>query len=127
MSKHSEDFLVELGCAELPPKALKTLSDAFQSGVEAGLGKAGLSYAKIQSFASPRRLAILITSLDVQQDDIHQERWGPAVKAAFDNEGNATPAANGFARSCGVPVEALDRADNKGVEKLFFKRQAKYL
>ena len=68
MSKHSEDFLVELGCAELPPKALKTLSDAFQSGVEAGLGKAGLSYAKIQSFASPRRLAILITRLDVQQD-----------------------------------------------------------
>lgn len=121
MSKHSEDFLVELGCAELPPKALKTLSDAFQSGVEAGLGKAGLSYAKIQSFASPRRLAILITRLDVQQDDIHQERWGPAVNAAFDSDGNPTPAANGFARSCGVAVEALDRADNKGVEKLFFK------
>lgn len=121
MSKHSEDFLVELGCAELPPKALKTLSDAFQSGVEAGLRKAGLSYEKIQSFASPRRLAILITSLDVQQDDIHQERWGPAVNAAFDSDGNPTPAANGFARSCGVSVEALDRADNKGVEKLFFK------
>ena len=121
MSKHSEDFLVELGCAELPPKALKTLSDAFQSGVEAGLGKAGLSFEKIQSFASPRRLAILITNLDVQQNDILQERWGPAVKAAFDSEGNATPAANGFARSCGVPVEELDRADNKGVEKLFFK------
>lgn len=121
MSKHSEDFLVELGCAELPPKALKSLSDAFQSGVEAGLGKAGLSYQQIQSFASPRRLAILISSLDVQQDDIHQERWGPAVKAAFDKDGNPTPAANGFARSCGVSVDDLDRADNKGIEKLFFK------
>ena len=121
MRKHSEDFLVELGCAELPPKALKSLSEAFQSGVEAGLGKAGLSYQQIQSFASPRRLAILISGLDVQQDDIHQERWGPAVKAAFDNDGQPTPAANGFAKSCGVSVDELDRADNKGVEKLFYK------
>lgn len=121
MSKHSEDFLVELGCAELPPKALKTLSDAFQAGLEAGLSKAGLAYQGIQSFASPRRLAILITDLNVQQDDIHQERWGPAVKAAFDADGNPTPAANGFAKSCGVAIESLQRADNKGVEKLFFK------
>lgn len=121
MSKQNEDFLVELGCAELPPKALKTLSEAFESGVEAGLSKAGLSFQRIQSFASPRRLAILVSGLDVQQDDIQQERWGPAVKAAFDADGNPTPAANGFAKSCGVAVEALDRADNKGVEKLFFK------
>ena len=51
------DFLVEIGCAELPPKALKGLSDAFISGLVTGLNAAGLPYGEIKAFTSPRRLA----------------------------------------------------------------------
>ena len=57
MSQH--DFLVELGTEELPPKALKTLSDAFTQGITSGLKEAGVSFTYVKSFASPRRLAVL--------------------------------------------------------------------
>src|SRR5690606_36632943 len=95
-------FLVEIGCAELPQKALTGLSDAFISGLKQGLDSAGLGYTQIKSLASPLRLAARVEGLVTQQADSNIERVGPAVAAAYDKDGNATPAAQGFARSCGV-------------------------
>ncbi|MEX2131983.1 MAG: glycine--tRNA ligase subunit beta, partial [Pseudohongiellaceae bacterium] len=117
----SKDFLVEVGTEELPPKALRLLSSAFQSQVVAGLNSAGLSYVEIKAFATPRRLALLVKGLLTSQPDQSIEKFGPAVKAAFDVAGNPSPAASGFARSCGVTVDALQKAVLDGVEKLVYR------
>lgn len=106
MSK--QDFLVELGTEELPPKALKKLSAAFSQGITEGLKSAQLSFDDVESFAAPRRLALLVKGLETAQPDQNMERRGPAVKAAFDAEGKPSKAAEGFARSNGVTVDQLE-------------------
>jgi len=109
----TRDLLIELGTEELPPKALKRLSHAFSEGVREGLAAAELSHGALQSYAAPRRLAILISDLSERQPDKQVERRGPAVTAAFDDEGCPTKAAEGFARSCGLSVEALERLETE--------------
>jgi glycyl-tRNA synthetase beta chain len=109
----AQDFLVELGTEELPPKALKKLSDSFCSGIVNGLQAAGLPHAEVHAYAAPRRLAVLVTSLATQQPDRIQNIDGPPIKAAFDAEGNPTKAALGFAKKNGVEVEQLDRSGEK--------------
>ncbi len=107
MTTNTEEFLVEIGTEELPPKALKTLSEAFASGIEAGLVEAELSYGEVKVYAAPRRLAVFIEALQTVQNDKIVERKGPAKKAGFDADGNATKALQGFARGCGATVEDL--------------------
>lgn len=102
-----QDLLIEIGTEELPPKALRRLSEAFGQGVEQGLQAAGLAPKAVQCYATPRRLAVLVQGVASAQADQRNERRGPALTAAFDDKGIPTPAAQGFARSCGVSVEAL--------------------
>ena len=64
-----KDFLVEIGTGELPPKALRQLSDAFAANIRAALDSAGLAFDGVQPFASPRRLAVRVTGLDERQQD----------------------------------------------------------
>ncbi|AOE82561.1 glycine--tRNA ligase subunit beta [Pseudomonas sp. TCU-HL1] len=109
----AQDFLVELGTEELPPKALKSLGDAFLGGIEQGLKAAGLGYAKAQVFAAPRRLAVLVEQLATQQPDRSVNLDGPPIQAAFDAEGKPTQAALGFARKCGVDLELIDKSGPK--------------
>ena len=90
----AQDFLVELGTEELPPKALKKLAEAFLAGVEGGLKDAGLGYAKARYYAAPRRLAVLVEALATQQPDRTTQLDGPPVQAAFDADGNPTKAAD---------------------------------
>jgi glycyl-tRNA synthetase beta chain len=106
------DFLVELGTEELPPKALRRLAEAFAAGVEAGIAKSDLPHGEIRYYATPRRMAVLVHDLAESQPDRNMERRGPALAAAFDDEGNATKAAQGFARSCGISVDQLERLEN---------------
>lgn len=107
MMEHN-DFLVELGAEELPPKALQRLSHSFRDELLRGLENSKLSHGAVHAYATPRRLAVLVEELALQQPDQPFERRGPAVSAAFDAEGKPTPAALGFARSCGVALEALE-------------------
>ena len=107
----TRDFLIELGTEELPPKALQTLSAAFADGVSHGLAAAGLAHGNVRAFATPRRLALLIDALASGQQDRIAERRGPAVGAAFDDNGAPTQAALGFARSCGVEVDSLETVE----------------
>ena len=110
-----ENFLVEIGTEELPPKALKTLATSFSDNVEAELNQAGLSFDKIEWFAAPRRLAVKVLNLATQQPSKEIEKRGPAVSAAFDAEGKPTKAAEGWARGCGITVEQAERiATDKG-------------
>ena len=119
------DLLIEIGTEELPPRALDRLSAAFQSGLEARLEQSGLGFEAIRRFATPRRLALLVSKLDSAQADRIVERKGPAVSAAFDEAGNPTRAAEGFARSCGVALSDLEQVDTpRGAWLVFRQRQA---
>ncbi len=109
----AKDFLVELGTEELPPKALNSLGEAFLSGIEKGLKAAGLSYAAARFYAAPRRLAVLVEQLAVQQPDRTVNLDGPPLQAAFDASGNPTQAALGFAKKCGVDLQQIDKSGPK--------------
>lgn len=123
--KEFEDLLIELGTEELPPKALAKLSQAFEQGVRNGLEKAELNFDEVRPYAAPRRLALVITKLQTKQQDRVVERRGPAVRAAFDEDGNPTKALQGFAGSCGVSVDDLDTMEtDKGAWLIFKQEQA---
>ncbi|MBX8493325.1 glycine--tRNA ligase subunit beta [Pseudomonas cichorii] len=109
----AQDFLVELGTEELPPKTLSALGDAFLAGIEKGLQSAGLTYSAKQVYAAPRRLAVLVTGLATQQPDRSVNLDGPPRQAAFDADGNPTQAALGFAKKCGVDLSEIDQSGPK--------------
>lgn len=118
------DLLIEIGTEELPPKALLKLSNAFTNSISEGLQKAELGFVSIESFAAPRRLAVLVKQLDPAQADKSVERRGPALNAAFDEKGNPTKATVGFARSCGATVEQLEKLEtDKGAWLVFNSTQ----
>lgn len=105
----TENCLVELGTEELPPKALKSLGDAFATQFEAALTQADLSFDSVSWFAAPRRLAVYVSGLAEGQADKVVEKRGPAVSAAFDADGNPTKAAQGWARGNGIDVADAER------------------
>lgn len=116
----ARDFLFELGTEELPPKALRDLENALREHVTASLATAGLAHEGIQSFAAPRRLALLVRALAGEQPRQQIKRRGPPVNAAFDASGAPTRAATAFAESCGVAVDALERVKEGKGEFLYF-------
>ncbi len=114
------DLLIEIGTEELPPGALCRLAESFAKEIGSALQGAGLSFAGVRHFATPRRLAVLVEELPDQQPDMTVERRGPALTAAFDDAGCPTKAATGFAASCGVSVDQLERMESdKGAWLLF--------
>ncbi len=117
---NTRDLLIEIGTEELPPKALANLSAALELSLTEQLRALQLPFGTVQRFASPRRLAVLVEALDEAQQDQEKTRLGPAVQAAFDDTSAPTPAALGFAKSCGVDVDQLSRVEKDGVEKLSF-------
>lgn len=116
-----QDLLIELGCEELPPKALPELAQAFFDGVCAGLTEAGIEFSVDDSacYFTPRRMAMCLGAVADRQPDRQQDRRGPAVSAAFDESGAPTQAASGFARSVGKQVDALETLKTDKGEWLF--------
>jgi glycyl-tRNA synthetase beta chain len=119
------DCLIELGTEELPPKALQKLSAAFTEGVVNGLKAAGLEVAQVESFATPRRLAMLLRDVPLRQQDQVVEKRGPALQAAYDADGNPSKALQGFARGCGVDVSELQQKSTDKGTWLYFEQQKK--
>lgn len=117
-----KDLLIEIGTEELPPTALLRLSEAFRDGIEQQLRDAALSFEGSEPFATPRRLALLVRGLSERQPDQEVIRRGPAVQAAFGADGKPSPAALGFARSCGVAVGDLERQATEQGTWLVFRR-----
>lgn len=114
-SAASADFLVEIGTEELPPRALPNLQAAFATGLEAAIQKAELNFSGLQSFATPRRLAVLVSGLQLHQTPKRVERRGPPILQSFDDDGKPTRAAEAFAESCGVtPGELKTLETDKG-------------
>lgn len=117
----TENFLVEIGTEELPPKALLTLSNAFSKAILAGVKDSKLSFGEAKSYATPRRLALFIADLQVQGEDQAVEVFGPPADRARDDEGNWTPAAQGFARKNGVNPEELEIAETEKGARLAYR------
>ena len=107
----ANDLLVEIGTEELPPKALRGLSEAFAAGIAAELDAAGLARGAPVPYATPRRLAVLVPGVPGTQPDREVERRGPPLAQAFDEHGEPTRAALGFAKSVGVEVDRLVRLE----------------
>ena len=104
----SAPLLVEIGTEELPPKPLRKLSQAFARELCAGLQDQQLDFGEATPYATPRRLAVHVETVARAQPSREIERRGPRLDIAFDAAGNPTPAALGFARSCGVEVAELE-------------------
>lgn len=119
------DLLFELGTEELPPRALDRLARALFEEVTGQLNKAGIRFDAQASrwLATPRRLAFYLAAIDRAQPDRTEERRGPALQAAFDEQGAPTPAALGFARSCGVAVDALEKRETPKGAWLYYTRE----
>ena len=118
-----DNLLIELGTEELPPKALLNLSEAFSGGCDKLLRAAGFEFQNLESFATPRRLALRVVNIAAEQAERLETRRGPALGAAFDSSGAATKAALGFARSCGVELAALGRFKSAEGEWLAFEQR----
>ncbi len=117
---NTNDFLLELGTEELPPKLLKQLSTALSRNLIEQLDDFKLSYGKVENFATPRRLAVLISALQLQQGDQMIERKGPSVSAP-------DQAVDGFAKSCGVSRDDLTQKEFSGSNYYFFSKEQKGL
>ncbi len=116
------DFLVELGTEELPPKALHTLELAFAAALHERAHQAALQFGKVESFSSPRRLAVLIRRLTSRQPEQRIVRRGPPLRASYDAAGSPTRAGLAFAHSVGVALETLGtERDAKGNDYLRYE------
>ena len=111
MTTDMSNLLVEIGTEELPPKALRRLSEAFATELAAELDAAGLAHGTPVPYATPRRLAVLVSGVPGTQPDRDVERRGPPLARAFDENDQPTKAAFGFARSVGVEVDRLVRSE----------------
>src|SRR5690242_17644799 len=101
------DFLFELGCEELPSKAVLAIADDLLKAIGLLLDKAGLEYQSIKHFATPRRIALLIQNLADAQPRQKIIKRGPSVQAAYDKEGKPSQALLGFAQSVQVTLKEL--------------------
>ncbi|GLX80572.1 glycine--tRNA ligase subunit beta [Thalassotalea eurytherma] len=121
----TQTLLIELGTEELPPKSLKELAQTFLAQIESQINDASLSYESAVWFASPRRLAVKIEQLQENQEDKVVEKRGPSVTVAFDENGAASKAAEGWARSNGITVDQADRIKTDKGEWLLHKATVK--
>ncbi len=117
----TESLLIEIGTEELPPTSAKKLSDAFVEAVSSQLIEAGFSIGTVTPHVTPRRLAMVINDVSNKQPDQVVERKGPAIAAAYDDDGAPTKAALGFANSCGVEMKDLDTLESDKGAYLFYK------
>ena len=113
-------LLVEIGTEELPPKALRSLMEAFGETLTSTLDEARLAHAGTHVYASPRRIAVIVDDVQARQPDRSVEHKGPPVKVAFDENGQPTAAALAFAKKCGVDVADLEREETAKGEWLTF-------
>jgi glycyl-tRNA synthetase beta chain len=121
----TENLLIEIGTEELPPKSLAKLALAFRDNIDAEFTDNDLSFNRVNWYASPRRLAVIVEDLSEYQADKDVEKRGPAITAAFDQNGEPTKAAQGWARSNGIEVNQAQRLKTDKGEWLLFKAQVK--
>src|SRR3954453_5633314 len=102
------DFLLEIGCEEIPARMIDAASQELRQRVGALLTRERLGNSEVVSFETPRRLAVLASGISPAQDDVTEQITGPSANVAY-KDGQPTPAAHAFARKAGVDVSQLQR------------------
>jgi len=115
---NTQDFLLELGTEELPPKLLPKLSASLKDNLLSGLKDSNLDFTNVKAFATPRRLAVLVEGLQTEQEDQTIERKGPATSAP-------EQAIAGFSKSCGVDISELEVRSMGKADYYFFSSEQK--
>jgi glycyl-tRNA synthetase beta chain len=105
----AETLLLEIGCEEIPAGFIAPALEELQTLATDGLAEARLAHGPVRTLGTPRRLTLIVEGVAGRQEDRVREMTGPAVRVAFDAQGQPTQAAKGFAKSAGLPVEALER------------------
>src|SRR5680860_100331 len=118
----ANDFLLELGTEEIPAKFSPGAMTQLEEQARKRLAELRLTFTDLRIFATPRRLALLVTGLEGKQEDLSMEVKGPAVKAAYDANGTPTKAAQGFARGQGVAIEELFVQELNGIPYVFARK-----
>ncbi|MEO5365286.1 MAG: glycine--tRNA ligase subunit beta [Magnetococcus sp. WYHC-3] len=103
------EFFLEIGCEEIPARMLPGAIVHLREALAHALAAASLSHGLLQSFGTPRRLAAVVSDVATSQADREEQRRGPPVERGFEADGRPGKALEGFARSCGVAVAALER------------------
>src|SRR4029077_12231830 len=101
------DFLLEIGCEEIPARMIGGASEQLRERVAALLSRERLSGGEVTHFDTPRRLAVMATGIAASQADMVEQVTGPSVNVAY-KDGQPTPAAQAFARKSGVDVSQLE-------------------
>lgn len=120
----AKDLLLEIGLEEVPARFVRGAMEQLQQKFDKWLQDHRISFDQVQAYATPRRLALVVTSVAEKQTDIEEEAKGPSRKIAQDAEGNWSKAALGFARSQGVEPEALYFQELQGVEYVYAKKSS---
>lgn len=120
-----QDFIVEIGTEELPPKSLQRFASCFSEQIEEAIIKAELPYEGMQSYVTPRRIGLIIQNLAGSQKNKTIDKIGPLVSLAFDAQNEPTPAAMGFAKSCQTTVSELSKVMTPKGESLVYQQEVK--
>lgn len=118
-----EPLLIEIGCEEIPALAIAEASGRLGRRVERILEQAGLAHGELESWGGPRRLAVRVGEVEARQAEREETVLGPPAKVAFDESGNPTGAAKGFARKQGVEAAELARVETERGVYAGFRRQ----
>ena len=120
---NTRDFLLEIGCEEMPSAPLNNAVAQLEPLIAKGLDEAGLAHGGVRVISSPRRLAVLVSALAEATEAVSSIMRGPSAAIAFDVDGNPTRAAEGFARKFGLTAaDLVRRADTDGTEYVFAER-----
>ncbi len=115
----AKDLLFEIGIEEIPARFMEPALNQLRELAADGLQQAGLEYADMQVYGTPRRIALLVKDLAEMQPDSQQESKGPALKAAFDAAGQPTKALLGFCRGQGIEPDTVLQKEIKGVQYVY--------
>ena len=120
----TRDFLLEIGCEEMPSAPLMKAQEQLGRLMDRGLKEAGLGHGDVRTISTPRRLAVIVSECATATEEINEVVRGPKAAIAFDSEGNPTRAAEGFARKNGTtPAELIRRTEADGNEYVFAERR----
>lgn len=121
----AKDLLLEIGLEEMPAHVVTPSRIQLEEKVIKFLDEHHLDYETVQSFATPRRLAVKVTAIPEKQADVEEEVKGPAKKIALDAEGNWSKSAQGFVRGQGVTTEDIVFKELNGVEYVYVTKFTK--
>ncbi|MCM2999677.1 glycine--tRNA ligase subunit beta [Paenibacillus cellulositrophicus] len=120
----SKDLLFEIGLEEVPARFLRAAMEQLEERMVKWLEQSRIAHGEVHSYATPRRLAVLVKSVAEKQEDVQEEVKGPSRKIALDENGNWSKAALGFARGQGVEPEQFTFKELNGVEYIYVTKSS---